>query len=140
MTLSPCIEHTGKPRPNGYVRITVNYKSWYAHRYAWFYHFGPILEGMDVCHKCDNRRCHNIDHLFLGTRKDNMQDAKQKGRTAFGFRLPHTKLSVSAKAKIVSMAKSGIPYQEIANKFNICKQHAGQIALKHGVKRNGIAK
>jgi uncharacterized UBP type Zn finger protein len=135
MSLSTCIEHHGKPRPNGYVRITVNYKSWYAHRYAWFYHFGEIPEGMDVCHKCDNRRCHNIDHLFLGTRKDNMQDAKNKKRTASGFKLPQTKLSEEQKMEIVELAKTGMYYKDIASKFNISRTRAGKIALEHGVRR-----
>ena len=135
MTLSLCIEHKGKPRPNGYVRITVNYKSWYAHRYAWFIKHGEIPEGMDVCHKCDNRRCHNVEHLFIGTRKDNMQDAKQKGRTASGFKLPQTKLTVDSVNKIVSLAKSGIAYEKIAKQFNITRQYAGKIAIQHGVRR-----
>lgn len=51
-----------------------------AARAVWMYHFGPIQDGMVVCHHCDNPRCVNIDHLFLGTQKDNMQDCKNKGR------------------------------------------------------------
>ena len=140
MTQSACIEHPGKPRPNGYVRITVNYKSWYAHRYMWFYHFGEIPAGFDVCHKCDNRRCHNIEHLFLGTRKDNMQDAKQKGRIATGFRLPQSKLSESDKKDIVNLAKQGIYYKDIAKLFGISRTRAGRIAIENGVKRNEFCK
>lgn len=140
MSLSPCIEHHGKPRPNGYVRITVNYKSWYAHRYAWFLAHGEIPHGMDVCHKCDNRRCHNVEHLFLGTRKDNMQDAKQKGRVATGFKLPQTKLTNQQKEEIVVLAKQGMYYKNIAKLFGISRQYAGKIALNNGVKRDVISK
>lgn len=51
-----------------------------AHRYAWLISFGPIPDGVLVLHKCDVRACCNPQHLWLGTAKDNTQDALQKGR------------------------------------------------------------
>jgi len=55
----------------------------YLHRIAWEAHNAePIPEGLMVCHSCDNPRCFNPEHLFLGTAKDNTQDmlSKQRGR------------------------------------------------------------
>jgi hypothetical protein len=52
----------------------------YAHRASWRIFRGPIPDGIYVCHHCDIGLCVNPYHLFLGTAKDNMQDASSKGR------------------------------------------------------------
>lgn len=59
-----------------------------AHRYAYETQIGPIPDGLLVCHDCDNHLCVRPSHLFLGTHKDNTQDAIKKGRFASGNRHP----------------------------------------------------
>lgn len=51
-----------------------------AHRVSWVITNGPIPDGMCVLHRCDNPRCVNTSHLFLGTYADNHADCKRKGR------------------------------------------------------------
>lgn len=137
-TESGCMEYTGCVQKNGYARATVNRVTDYAHRHIYRMLIGELPKGLDVCHKCDNRKCINPEHLFLGTRAENMADAKRNGRTAKGFDLPHTKISDDIRKYIVAMAKDGVKYKHIASEVGICRQRVGQVAIKEGIRRNGI--
>jgi len=63
-----------------YPRIMRNYRLYQMSHYIYKKYFGSIPKGMCVLHKCDNKKCINPEHLFLGTQKDNMMDMIQKGR------------------------------------------------------------
>jgi hypothetical protein len=65
---------------NGYGVFTTDSKTYRAHRYAWQLVNGSIPTGMKACHHCDNRKCVNPIHLFLGTQQDNIDDMVAKGR------------------------------------------------------------
>jgi hypothetical protein len=98
---SGCLLWTGYIAKNGYGRIGVHrneidsrglscadgsrkWVSQWAHRIAWQLKHGPIPDNLFVLHRCDVRRCVNVEHLFLGTQLENLRDAKAKGRNARG--------------------------------------------------------
>jgi hypothetical protein len=64
----------------GYGHIGFEKRVEKAHRISWMLAHGKIPGGMDICHTCDNPSCVNPDHLFLGTRSENILDSVAKGR------------------------------------------------------------
>lgn len=113
----------------------LNGKSMTAHRAAWIQAYGAIAKGLVVCHRCDNGLCVKLDHLFLGTMKENMRDCIEKGR--------FHKLSFPGgqKGQLNNNAK---PFLVERNMAIIADRKAGltfsQLRKKHGIKSNGHLK
>jgi DNA-binding XRE family transcriptional regulator len=113
----------GRP-PKRYGRVRIDGQLVQAHRFVWELTYGPIPKGMKVCHDCDNPSCVNPEHLFLGTQKDNMQDAVRKGR----MYQPKVKLTGAQVVEIRERyAIGGITQRELGEEFGVDRRTVTQV-------------
>lgn len=126
-----CLEWQGNLLRSGHAIIRIFNKPTLIHRFVWEQKIGDIPEGLCVCHHCDNPKCINPDHLFLGTHQDNMTDMVLKGR-----HFSYLKLNPEKKSILLEMAKEGIKYKEIANKLDFTRGYIEIIARRNGIRRN----
>ena len=102
----------------------------HAHRASWMFANGPIPEGMYVLHRCDNRRCVNPGHLFLGTDRDNMDDMIAKGRcrSPKGQRNGSAVLTESDVIEIRRQLADKVPQREIGRRFGVAQTTIEEIS------------
>ena len=79
---------------------------------------GEIPKGYLVCHKCDNPKCTNPEHLFIGTPNDNMQDKINKGRLRIA-RGEKAGASQLTEAQVIRILKDARPYSAIAYDYDV---------------------
>lgn len=93
-----------------------------ANRAVWMHFNGPIPDGMFVCHSCDNKLCVRIEHLWLGTPKDNARDmfSKKRNRNPKGEHHPKAKLTEKEVREIRSM-RGQLSSRLIGLKFGVSK-------------------
>ena len=99
-----------------------------AHRVSWELHRGPIPEGANVLHHCDQPSCVNPNHLFCGTLSDNMKDCVRKGRNFKpnnrGENASWAKLNAE---KVADIRKRELKGTEYARKYGVHKSAIYQI-------------
>jgi hypothetical protein len=101
-----------------------------AHRFSWeIVNASEIPRGLDACHSCDTPLCVRPNHIFIGTRKQNMQDAVRKGRfhSPKGETNPAAKLSRQSIIEIVRKASAGMTHRQIASGFGVAHSTVGRI-------------
>ena len=116
---------------DGYGTIKKDKQSIKIHRYIWEKTYGPIPDGLIICHKCDNPPCSNIDHLFLGTHADNFKDmlSKKRQKGPIADKNYNTKLKKEDVYKIREFISSGMPLKEIAKLFGL--NYCYMYSIKH---------
>jgi hypothetical protein len=125
-----CWEWTAYRLPNGYGQFRLPSCHELAHRAAYRLFVGTPEEGADVMHSCDNPGCVNPAHLSLGSRTDNMQDCKKKGRNAHGEK--HVRVKLIGSDIIAIRGIEGIPQRAIAAMFGCSQTQIGRI--KNGIR------
>jgi len=126
-----CIEWTGSKNAHGYGNIWIDGVHVTTSRAAWILNRGPVPEGLLVCHRCDNRACINVDHLFLGTPSDNIKDAISKGRMVkpplqrmIGQQNPHCRLTVD---NVLEIRASKETAKSLGLRFSVSRSHIEKI-------------
>jgi DNA-directed RNA polymerase specialized sigma24 family protein len=103
----------------------------YAHRLAYEFAYGPVPEGVEVCHTCDVPLCVNPAHLFLGTHEENVQDMVGKTRQQHGERHYGAKLTKDKVRAIREMVAGGWSHRTVAERFGVARSTVSNIMNGH---------
>jgi hypothetical protein len=96
-----------------------------AHRFSWQVHRGPIPNGKCVLHRCDNRRCVNPAHLFIGSHADNNKDMAKKGR--------HGRRKIT-NDQVREIRASSLTQKELGRKYGLDQTTISDIKLGYTFK------
>lgn len=115
-----CWNWTGGTNKAGYGRISVKPKVFLAHRVSYEIHKGKIRKGLFVLHSCDNPKCVNPKHLWLGTYQDNCDDMYKKGRAVLGEDRSQAKLTNEQANQIRMLYKTwGYSHRKLAKEYKV---------------------
>lgn len=118
---------------HGYGQFCINFKVLRAHRVSYELFKGRIPEGLYICHACDNRKCVNPEHLWLGTPTDNIQDMIKKGRAKMYGR--KGKLNEDKAEEIRQKLLNGTKYKELQKEYGVNRHSIYCIKINKSYKK-----
>ena len=121
---SGCFEWQAGLARGGYGKFRLPHKTTTAHRFAYETFVSPIPQGLQVLHRCDNRKCTNPEHLFIGTAQDNVADMDEKKR-----RKTRATLAAEDIKVIQQMLNDRHSQQHIADTFKVSQSVISRIKL-----------
>lgn len=122
-----CWPWSGKTDQNGYGVFYLGGGDYRAPRFAYEVAFDTALGDRFVCHRCDNPRCVNPAHLFLGTSQENTADRQAKGRHARGERQGKAKLTDASVREIRRALSEGATQTAVARRFGVTQATIGYV-------------
>lgn len=122
-----CTSHA--TAPDGYVRVERDGVTYNAHRFAYMEKHGYIPSNLVVRHKCDVRNCINIDHLEVGTHKDNTHDMVSRKRHHYGEINRNSKLTEKEVLEIRVLSEIH-SQRELAKMFSVGKTTIARVQNK----------
>lgn len=122
----------GYTQPNGYGYVNVGGRKMPAHRLSLILSGTNVPQGLDVCHRCDVRNCVNPEHLYVGTRKQNMADCTLRVRHNKPSGETHWSAKLSAKdvADIRQSNANGERQTAIARRFKVAPSTVSRICRR----------
>lgn len=103
-----------------------------SHRLSWAEHHGPVPDGLSVLHKCDNRKCCNPGHLFLGDQSANVADMVSKARHSFGEASGRSAKITQQQADEIKAVLA--PYAGMRVRRGVVRD----LALRYGISKSAV--
>lgn len=122
-----CWEWTRYIHPSGYGGTSIHGRGFIGAHCLSFETFNGDRKGLGVLHRCDNPRCVNPEHLFLGTQADNNADRDSKQRQATGPKIHTTKLNANQVLEIRAQFANGAAKKAIARRFGVTAKNVEAI-------------